>query len=118
MHHERYETGKDGRQADPAEILADELARALLGRSNDCVKLAFLEGEDLAEQIDALDLSLLSEFRRNANGAVEIRLVDRVKALGELLALRNAQPAEACAEDRSERLYRALECRAGETEYD
>ena len=116
MHHESYENGPDARPADPADVLA----RALLGRSNDCVKLAFLEGEDLAAQIDALDLSLLSEFRRSANGAVEIRLVDRVKALGELQALRNAQPAETRDrdEDRSERLYRALECRAGETEYD
>ncbi len=60
-------------QADVARRLA-ELA---FGRANDCVKLAL--SEDPA--VDQLDLSLLSELKRSEKGTVEVKLVDRLKAL-------------------------------------
>lgn len=59
------------------------LAELAFGRANDCVKLVLVEGED----IDALDLSLLSEVRRNDKGTVEVRLVDRLRALEQLQQL-------------------------------
>ena len=57
------------------------LAQLAFGRANDCVKLVLSEEPD----VDALDLSLLSEVKRNEKGTVEVKLIDRVKALQELL---------------------------------
>jgi len=56
------------------------LAELAFGNANDCVKLALEENLSL----DELDLSLLSEVKRNEKGTVEIRLVDRLKALEQL----------------------------------
>ncbi len=56
------------------------LAELAFGRANDCVKLAL---ED-APCLDELDLSLLSEVKRNEKGTVEIRLIDRLRALEQL----------------------------------
>ncbi len=57
------------------------LAQLAFGRANDCVKLVLLDEPDF----DALDLSLLSEVKRNDKGTVEIKLIDRVRALEQLL---------------------------------
>ena len=56
------------------------LGELAFGRANDCVKLVL---EDNPE-VDALDLSLLSEVRRNDKGTVEVRLIDRLQALEAL----------------------------------
>ena len=58
-----------------------QLARFAFGRANDCVKLVLEDTPD----VDALDLSLLSEVKRNEKGTVEIKLVDRIRALERLL---------------------------------
>lgn len=57
------------------------LAQLAFGRANDCVKLVLSDAAD----IDALDLSLLSEVKRNDKGTVEVKLIDRVRALEQLL---------------------------------
>lgn len=94
---------------------AGQLARRLMRKSNDVVKLAFLEGEELKQQLESLDLYLLSEVKRNANGTVELKLVDRVKALTELAALMGKDsPTEGREDLPALSLYRALECRAEE----
>ncbi len=59
------------------------LAEIAFGRANDCVKLALEETPDL----DRLDLSLLSEVKRNEKGTVEIRLIDRLRALEQLTSV-------------------------------
>ena len=59
------------------------LAELAFGRANDCVRLALEEAPDL----QALDLSLLSEVKRNEKGTVEIRLIDRLRALEQLAAV-------------------------------
>ena len=56
------------------------LAEFAFGRANDCVRLALEEGADLKK----LDLSLLSEVKRNDKGTVEVRLLDRLRALEQL----------------------------------
>ncbi len=56
------------------------LAELAFGRANDCVKLALEDSPCL----DELDLSLLSEVKRNEKGTVEIRLIDRLRALEQL----------------------------------
>ncbi len=61
--------------------VARRLAELAFGRANDCVKLVLKENAAL----ERLDLSLLTELKRSDKGAVEVKLVDRLKAL-ELLA--------------------------------
>ena len=61
--------------------VARRLAELAFGKANDCVQLVL--GENV--QIEGLDLSLLTELKRNDKGTLEIRLVDRLKAL-ELLS--------------------------------
>ena len=58
------------------------LAQLAFGRANDCVKLVLLQ----SPEIDALDLSLLSEVKRNDKGTVEVKLIDRIRALEQLLS--------------------------------
>ena len=62
------------------EDVARRLAELAFGKANDCVRLV-LEGET---ELEKLDLSLLSELKRSEKGAVEIRLVDRLRALEQL----------------------------------
>lgn len=68
------------------EQVLKRMGELAFGRANDVVKLAVLGETQLQEQIDALDLSVLAEFRRGDKG-VEVKVVDRVKALEELFAL-------------------------------
>ena len=74
---ERIRSGRISR-ADVTRRLA-ELA---FGKANDCVRLA-LEDDP---QLGKLDLSLLSEVTRNDKGTVEIKLIDRLRALDQLAA--------------------------------
>lgn len=60
--------------------VARRLAELAFGRANDCVRLVLEESPKLGR----LDLSLLSEVKRNDKGTVEVKLVDRLQAL-ELL---------------------------------
>lgn len=66
------------------------LAELAFGKANDCVKLALEENICL----DELDLSLLSEVKRNDKGTVEIKLIDRLRALEQL--------AQTAGEERSD----------------
>ena len=63
--------------------VARKLAELAYGRANDCATLVLDPGADAGK----LDLSLLSEVKRNEKGTVEIKLVDRLKALEMLTAL-------------------------------
>lgn len=50
---------------------------------NDAVRLAYLSPEE-QDVIASLDLSALTEFKRNSNGAVELKLTDRMNVLESL----------------------------------
>ena len=65
------------------EDVARRLAELAFGKANDCVRLVLEEGSELGR----LDLSLLSEVKRNEKGTVEVKLVDRLKALEQLAVL-------------------------------
>ena len=67
------------------------LAELAFGKANDCVRLA-LEDDP---QLERLDLSLLSEIKRNEKGTVEIKLIDRLKALEQLAAATDEDGAQA-----------------------
>ena len=75
------------------------LAELAFGKANDCVRLA-LEDDP---RLDKLDLSLLSEVKRNDKGTVEIKLIDRLRALEQLAAV-----AESNGED-LEQFLKALQ---------
>ena len=59
------------------------LAELAFGKANDCVRLALEDDPNLGK----LDLSLLSEVKRNEKGTVEIKLLDRLRALEQLAAV-------------------------------
>ena len=56
------------------------LAELAFGKANDCVRLALEDDPNLGRR----DLSLLSEVKRNDKGTVEIKLIDRLRALEQL----------------------------------
>ena len=66
------------------------LAELAFGRANDCVKLVL---EDHPE-VDDLDLSLLSEVKRNDKGTVEVRLIDRLRVLEALSGVVGSEDGE------------------------
>lgn len=72
---ERIRAGEVSRQD-----VSRRLAELAFGKANDCVRLVLEENPCL----DKLDLSLLSEVKRNEKGTVEIRLIDRLQALEQL----------------------------------
>ena len=65
------------------EDVARRLAELAFGKANDCVRLVLDEGA----RMEKLDLSLLSEVKRSDKGAVEVRLIDRLRALEQLAEL-------------------------------
>ena len=96
---ERIRTGRINRQD-----VTRRLAELAFGKANDCVRLA-LEDDP---KLDKLDLSLLSEIKRNEKGTVEIRLIDRLKALEQLAQAAGQEGAD------PEDFLRALQDMAGE----
>ena len=56
------------------------LRRLAKWQANDAVRLAFLAPEELGA-LEELDLLGVTELRRSANGAVEVKFADRVKVL-------------------------------------
>lgn len=56
------------------------LAELAFGKANDCVRLVLEEERNISK----LDLSQLCEVRRNDKGTVEVKLVDRLRALQQL----------------------------------
>ena len=66
------------------------LAELAFGRANDCVKLVLEE----SPEVDTLDLSLLSEVKRSDRGAVEVKLIDRLRALEALSGVVGSEEGE------------------------
>ena len=66
------------------------LAELAFGKANDCVRLALEDDPNLGR----LDLSLLSEVKRNDKGTVEIKLIDRLRALEQLAQVAESNGAD------------------------
>lgn len=86
-----------GRQITREDVIR-RLARLGFGSGGECISL--LDGSWHEE---GLDLSLVSEVRKNANGGVEFKLIDRVSVLRQLLELLSTE------EDGAEAFLRALQ---------
>ena len=54
--------------------------------------------EPTAQLIRKMDLSAVAEFKRNGNGTVEVKFVDRVKALSALYDMLGGGDADEAAE--------------------
>ena len=97
------------REAATGQIRRDDAVRRLaqlaFGRANDAAYLAFRGGE---ADLERLDLSAVSELKVTDKGGVEIKLIDRVRALEVLCGLLGQETAEGAGE-----LYRALAEAAG-----
>lgn len=81
------------------EDVVRRLAELAFGQANDCVELVLGQETDISK----LDLGLLCEVKRSEKGAVEVRLIDRLRALEQL-----SQMAEEQNED-LESFLRALQ---------
>lgn len=101
--------------------ILNRLQKIAFGKSNDAVKLAFLNlDEDNAKTLDELDLTLLSEVKRGGNGAIELKFLNRLEILEMLLSqLENEANAQGEAETQEKsgltRLYEAVERAAEQT---
>ena len=72
-----------------------KLEKLAFGSANDVVRLALADPEGQTADISQLELTQLSELRRKADGSIEVKLVDRLAAIGLLLeVLGGAQKAE------------------------
>jgi len=80
--------GKRSRSPSREDIL-QKMCCIAQAKANDPVRLAYLSGEQ-ADEIGKLDLTALTEFKRSANGSVEIKLTDRLEVLETVLSLLNA----------------------------
>ena len=96
------------------EDVLGQLWRLASGRANDVAKLVFLESEELENVIEKMDLTAMAELKRCGNGAVEVKAVDRLRALELLLALLDG--AKEGGDDGAVSLYQALEAHAGEAQ--
>ena len=82
------------------------LAQLAFGRVNDAARLALHSGE---ADLESLDLSAVAELKVTDKGGVEIKLIDRIRALEALCGLLSEEKAEGAGE-----LYRVLADAAGE----
>ena len=77
------------------EDVIEALKEIAFGRVNRGVELTYLS-EPTAQLIRKMDL--LAEFKRNGNGTVEVKFVDRVKALSALYDMLGGGDADEAAE--------------------
>lgn len=83
------------------------IAALAFGRANDAVKLTLLDTGQI--ELDKLDLSLLSEVKRGSNGAIEVKLLNRLDALELLARLVGAGDGQTAA---AESFFQALDAAA------
>jgi len=62
-----------------------KLSEIAFGKANDVVKLAFLNPEKDQDVLNDLDLTMLAEVKKSPNGAVELKLVNRLDVMKMLL---------------------------------
>ena len=67
------------------------LAQLAFGRVNDAARLALHSGE---ADLESLDLSAVAELKVTDKGGVEIKLIDRIRALEALCGLLSEEKAE------------------------
>jgi hypothetical protein len=74
------------------EKLLKRLNQMAFGSANDVAKLALNAGELMTEELEGLDLTMLSEIKRAQGGAVEVKLINRLEVIK--LLLQELEPVE------------------------
>ena len=69
------------------EEIIERLRKLTESRSNDIVKLVFTNSQEDLQSVDDMDLTLLTEIKRNEKGAVEIKLINKFDVLKFLIDL-------------------------------
>jgi len=93
--------------------IISKLGEMALGCGSDAVRLAFMDPETAEFSVGSLDLSMLSELKRNANGTVEVKLLNRLDALELLSKLVSEGGSQSAAEDFFRALSGAAEAKNG-----
>ena len=93
---------KSVQQSVTREDVIRRLAQLCFGGANDAAKLVLAEKPEAAA-LEEMELSAVSELKRGSNGVVEIKLLDRVKALSVLYDILSQKE-----QDNSLSLYDAL----------
>ncbi|GHV28860.1 hypothetical protein FACS189481_0410 [Clostridia bacterium] len=81
------------------------LKKCVFGTAKNAIKLLFNNEEEMHKQIKKLDLLNVAEIKKGKNNSIEIKFVDRLKALDKLCELMN-DVDEAATENA---LYTAIE---------
>ena len=92
------------------------LERLAVSSPNDAVKLLYLSAEDVSE-LEGLDLSLLSEIKRGPKGEVELKFVNKLAIIRELIEL-NAAAQSAAGDGFYAALDKSAKLLEGEREND
>ena len=82
------------------EDVLRQLAHLAFGRADDVLRLALRQGET---ELSGLDLTAVAEFKATEKGGLEIKLVDRLRALELLFSLLESRSTNA-----AQSLYQAL----------
>lgn len=82
-----------------------QIRELAFGRSNDAVKLLFLEPDQM-DVVDKLDLRMVSEIKRGSGGTLEIKLVNRLALLELLIGLLSGSESES---SEAESFFRAMD---------
>ena len=94
------------REAAAGQVHREDVVQLAFGRVNDAARLA-LHSEEA--DLETLDLSAVAELKVTDKGGVEVKLIDRIRALEALYGLLSEEKAEGAGE-----LYRVLTEAAGE----
>ena len=86
--------------------VVQRLGDIAFGRANDAVKLAFMEADSGAYELETLDLTMLSDIKRSTSGAVEVKLLDRFNAIRLLLEALDEPESRGKAE--ADRFFEAM----------
>lgn len=80
----------------PRDVLLAAVLRLCSSTSNDVLKLALMDREELMKCADTLDLTMLGSFERTAQGGVKIKVFDRARTLSVALgcALGKLEPSK------------------------
>lgn len=85
-----------------------EIRELALGKTNDAVRLVFLNPEN-NRLPGKLDLRMISEIKRSSNGSVEIKLLNRIELLKLLAELTSEQSPAPGDGDEAERFFSAMD---------
>lgn len=80
------------------------LKRIAFNPLQDCVNLLFLNEDDAKQKINNLDLFCISEIKKPKDGTLEIKFIDRYRALEKLLEISNSDNGAQTLQS----LYKAL----------